>query len=141
MIFILDQIGGWGAELNREIVSCRACVRAVCMSSEFGVKLYGLLLSLFRCESLFPSPISYPASAGLTVVSVLYLLTGMSSAVPCQDLVDPCRALMIRAVPNISVPCRAKILVLSTTKKTESLRGGASQKLSEGARGAAGHFA
>ena len=31
-------IGGWGAELNREIVSCRACVRAVCMSSEFGAK-------------------------------------------------------------------------------------------------------
>ena len=23
-------IGGWGAELNREIISCRACVRAVC---------------------------------------------------------------------------------------------------------------
>ena len=39
--------GGWGAELNREIVSCRACVRAVCMSSEFGVKIYGLPLSLF----------------------------------------------------------------------------------------------
>ena len=35
-------IGGWGAELNREIVSCRVCVRAVCMPSEFGVKIYGL---------------------------------------------------------------------------------------------------
>ena len=34
-----------GAELNREIVSCRACVRAVCMSSEFGVKIYGPVLS------------------------------------------------------------------------------------------------
>ena len=39
--------GGWGAELNREIVSCRACVRAVCMSSECGAETYGLLLSLF----------------------------------------------------------------------------------------------
>ena len=65
------EIGGWGAELNREIVSCRACVRAVCMSSEFGVKIYGPGLSLFPFGpgrfSLFPSPrppISYPASAG-----------------------------------------------------------------------------
>ena len=41
------QIGGWGAELNREIVSCRACVRVVCMSSEIGVKIYGRPLSLF----------------------------------------------------------------------------------------------
>ena len=51
-------IGGWGAELNREIVSCRACVRAVCMSSEFGAKIYGRGLSLFpfrlRRFSLFP---------------------------------------------------------------------------------------
>ena len=39
----ISGIGGWGAELNREIVSCRACVRAVCMSSEFGAK------SLVRC--------------------------------------------------------------------------------------------
>ena len=42
----ISGIGGWGAELNREIVSCRACVRAVCMSSEFGVKIYGRPLSL-----------------------------------------------------------------------------------------------
>ena len=54
----ISGIGGWGAELNREIVSCRACVRAVCMSSEFGVKIYGPPLSLFpfrlRRFSLFP---------------------------------------------------------------------------------------
>ena len=54
----ISGIGGWGAELNREIVSCRACVRAVCMSSEFGVKISGLPLSLFlfrlRRFSLFP---------------------------------------------------------------------------------------
>ena len=43
----ISGIGGWGAELNREIVSCRACVRAVCMSSECGAETYGLLLSLF----------------------------------------------------------------------------------------------
>ena len=43
----ISGIGGWGAELNREIVSCRACVRAVCMSSECGAESYGLLLSLF----------------------------------------------------------------------------------------------
>ena len=43
----ISGIGGWGAELNREIVSCRACVRAVCMSSESGAEIYGLLLSLF----------------------------------------------------------------------------------------------
>ena len=53
-------IGGWGAELNREIVSCRACVRAVCMSSEFGAKKCGRLLSLFPFRlwrfSLFPLP-------------------------------------------------------------------------------------
>ena len=41
------KIGGWGAELNREIVSCRACARAVCMSSEIGVKIYGPAFSLF----------------------------------------------------------------------------------------------
>ena len=56
----ISGIGGWGAELNREIVSCRACVRAVCMSSEIGVKIYGRLLSLFPFGlgrfSLFPSP-------------------------------------------------------------------------------------
>ncbi len=44
-------------------------MRAVCMSSEFGLKIYGLQLSLFPFGpgrfSLFPSPpISYPASAG-----------------------------------------------------------------------------
>ena len=56
-------IGGWGAELNREIVSCRACVRAVCvtLSSEIGVKMSGPGLSLFpiwtRRFSLFPSPL------------------------------------------------------------------------------------
>ena len=32
------RIRGCGAEFNREIVSCRACVRAVFMSSEIGVK-------------------------------------------------------------------------------------------------------
>ena len=54
----ISGIGGWGAELNREIVSCRACVRAVCMSSEIGVKFYGRPLSLFPFSfakfSLFP---------------------------------------------------------------------------------------
>ena len=40
-------LGVGGAELNREIVSCRACVRAACMSSEIGVKIYGRALSLF----------------------------------------------------------------------------------------------
>ena len=45
-------------------------VRAVCMSSEFGVKISGRPLSLFPFGpgrfSLFPStpPTSYPASAG-----------------------------------------------------------------------------
>ena len=41
-----------------------------------------------------------------------YMLSGTSRAVPCHDLVDPCRAKYfravpwwIRAVPNISVPC------------------------------------
>ena len=42
---------------------------------------------------------------------------------------------MIRAVANISVLWRAKILV---PKKTESVRGGASQKSARGRRGAAG---
>ena len=32
---------------------------------------------------------------------------GSGGSVPCQ--IFPCRALMIRAVPNISVPCRARI--------------------------------
>ena len=27
-------IGGWGGESNREIVSCRACVRALWLPSE-----------------------------------------------------------------------------------------------------------
>ena len=58
--YIYIYIGGWGAELNREIVSCCACVRAVCMSSEIGAKISGLPLSLFpfrlRRFSLFPSP-------------------------------------------------------------------------------------
>ena len=78
------------AELNQEIVSCRACVRAVCMSSEIGVKISGRSLSLFPFRrgrfSLFswsiekerkkesPSPrppISYPASAGFIGMHVL----------------------------------------------------------------------
>ena len=46
------------AELNREIKLCRACPREVCMSSEFGAKIYGRGLSLFpfglRRFSLFP---------------------------------------------------------------------------------------
>ena len=49
-----------GGELNWEIVSCRPCVHAVCMSSEFGVKIYGRGLSLFPFWtgrfSLSPSP-------------------------------------------------------------------------------------
>ena len=28
---IIEKIGGCGAELNREIVSCRACMRAQCV--------------------------------------------------------------------------------------------------------------
>ena len=50
--------GGWGAELHREIVSCRACMRAVYMSSESGAKNQGRehslsALGLFR-RYLFP---------------------------------------------------------------------------------------
>ena len=52
----ISGIGGWGAELNREIVSCRACAGGV--SSEFGVKICGPPLSLFpfgiAAFSLFP---------------------------------------------------------------------------------------
>ena len=57
-------------------------------------------------------------------------MPGSGGSVPCQ--IFPCRALMIRAVPNISVPCRAKILV---PKNMQSLTGGASQKLSARGRG------
>ena len=32
----ISGIGGWGAELNREIVSCRACVRAVYFLWDWG---------------------------------------------------------------------------------------------------------
>ena len=53
----ISGIGGWGAELNREIVSCRACVRAVCMSSEFGAKIYGLMLFPFSPREVFPFPL------------------------------------------------------------------------------------
>jgi len=51
------EVGG-GAELNREIVSCRARVRPVCMSSEFGAKTCGLRLSLFPFSprEVFPFP-------------------------------------------------------------------------------------
>ena len=41
------KIGGWGGESNREIVSCRACVRAVRLPSRFGAKKSVTLLSLF----------------------------------------------------------------------------------------------
>ena len=59
LVFIISiKIGGWGAELNREIVSCRACVRAVCMSSEFGAKMCGRSLSLFPFPAGgFPFPL------------------------------------------------------------------------------------
>ena len=40
-------MGGWGAELNQEIVSCGACVPAACMPSEFGAKMCGRPISLF----------------------------------------------------------------------------------------------
>ena len=38
---IIRKYRAWGAELNWELVSCRVCVRAVCMSSEIGVNIYG----------------------------------------------------------------------------------------------------
>ena len=62
-----------GAELNLEIVSCRAYVRAVCMSSEFGVTMYGLGLSLFPFVpgrlSLFPCPApQYPIQLQLALL-------------------------------------------------------------------------
>ena len=94
------KIGGWGAELNREIVSCRACVRAVCMSSEFGVKIYGLPLSLFPFGlgrlSLFPipcPPISYPASAGfigiLRLSELALVFAHLAAVFDCLDHDEP----------------------------------------------------
>ena len=58
---ILD-IRGWGGELNREIVSCRACVRAECMSSEFGVKnLWSATFPFpFLPQEVFPFPTHQP---------------------------------------------------------------------------------
>ena len=38
---LIYDVGGWGGELNRELDLCRACVRAVCMSREVGVQIYG----------------------------------------------------------------------------------------------------
>ena len=47
--------GGWGAELHREIVACRACVRAGCMSSESDAKkLKAFLLFAFSGVTFSP---------------------------------------------------------------------------------------
>ena len=42
----ISGIGGWGAELNREIVSCRACVRGVYVSQESSATRVRLMGSL-----------------------------------------------------------------------------------------------
>ena len=65
-------LGVGGAELNREIVSCRACVRAVCMSSEIGAKnvVCRFPLSLFGPGG-FPFSLSPPPNL-LSSFSWLY---------------------------------------------------------------------
>ena len=69
---MLEKIGGWVAELNQEIVSGRACVRAVCMSSEIGVKISGRSLSLFPFPARgFPFSLSPPPNL-LSSFSWLY---------------------------------------------------------------------
>ena len=55
-----SEVGGMSST-GKSFRVVRACVRAVCMSSEFGVKIYGLSLSLFPFRrrkrfSLFLSP-------------------------------------------------------------------------------------
>ena len=60
-------IGGWGVQSNREVVSCRACVRAVGCKAEMHLKRRGAAfafpfcnpsLSLFPCEIMcFPFPL------------------------------------------------------------------------------------
>ena len=80
-----------GAELKREIVSCRACVRAVGMSSELGgwtSVVRDFPFSLFRPGRfpLFPppTPISYPASAGFLRYRVLLWQERMNGNPPSQ---------------------------------------------------------
>ena len=75
---IIRKYRAWGAELNWELVSCRVCVRAVCMSSEIGVKIYGPALSLFPFGpgrfSLFPSPAPQSPIQLQLALSVAYTL-------------------------------------------------------------------
>ena len=64
-----SEVGGLSST-GKSFRVVRACVRAVCMSSEFGAKKCGRPLSLFLLAvggfpfSLSPPPISYPTSAG-----------------------------------------------------------------------------
>ena len=43
----LEPVGGWGVSPNREIVSCRACVRAVPLPSQIAAQNNVVSLSLF----------------------------------------------------------------------------------------------
>ena len=73
-IYQWSEVGGWAQSGNR-FVSCRARMRAVCMSSQIRVKFYGWGLPLFlfilgRC-SLFPCLI-FPPTNLLSSFSWLY---------------------------------------------------------------------
>ena len=71
-----------GAALNWEIVLCRECLRAVCMSSERGVK------SIVGCSQIFPFapgrliypfPFPHPQSPILLQLSLILRVSGFSS--------------------------------------------------------------
>ena len=69
--------------------------------SMLAIEFSDVFAHLFQMHRPFEVP------AGGTGRDVPCRAVGVS--VPCQ--IFSCRALMIRAVPNISVPCRARILV------------------------------
>ena len=76
------KIGGLGAELNREIVSFCACVRAVCMSSEFEVKISGLPLSCFPFPAgSFPFSLPPAPQSPIQLQLALSVISGQGEAI------------------------------------------------------------
>ena len=119
-------IGGWGAELNREIVSCRACVRAVCMSSEFGAKKCGPGLSLFPFGlgrfSLFPSPAPQSpiqlqlALSEYDIMEMVFCLTFSRNSFP-ENLETSKTVALVSSVAAIPNPGAGIFLLLGLVAK------------------------
>ena len=75
-VFVLLNIGGWGVKPTGKLFRFVSCVRAVCLSSEIGVKRYFdlFLFCFFVCVCLLPFQVFPFPSAGCYFVRSFVLL-------------------------------------------------------------------